>query len=223
MTFQELLLERFETPVKVFQFMTERTEMLGELTLEHFYLIFAAAVTAIVTGVIIGVIITYNDKAALLALTICQVVMVVPSFAMLGFLLPFFGIGFKTGMLALTLYTLLPVVRNTYTGIREIPPSVLEAAKGMGMKEWRILTHIKVPLALPVIMAGFRTAVVMIIGIGAIAAYIGAGGLGELIFTGISRTQPVRIIVGAILISLMAIMADIILGRVEDHLMSKTR
>jgi osmoprotectant transport system permease protein len=205
--------------MNVFEFMITRREALWHLTVEHFYLVFLAVLIAVIIGIIVGIIITYSYTASVVALTICQVLMTVPSMAMLGFLLPFFGIGFRTGMIALILYSLLPIVRNTYTGIREIPNSILESAYGMGMTPWHVLLRIQIPLALPVIMAGIRTATVMVIGIAAIASYIGAGGLGELIFHGISRTQPYRILAGAILISIMAVLADLILGWVEERLM----
>lgn len=207
----------------LYDFISTRWEMIFELSLEHLWLVLMAGAIAIIIGVIFGVAITYNQQAAAVVLGICQVLMVIPSFAMLGFLIPFFGIGFTTGVVALILYTLLPVTRNTYTGIREIPPSVLESAKGMGMSESAILIKIKIPLALPVIMAGFRTAMVMVVGIAAIAAYIGAGGLGEFIFHGISRTQPNRIITGAIFVSIIALMLDLILGKIEDRLLARTR
>ncbi|RQD76082.1 MAG: ABC transporter permease [Candidatus Syntrophonatronum acetioxidans] len=204
-------------------FIQSRQEMILDLSIEHLWLVLLAGLIAIFIGLVVGVAITYYPKASNFVLGICQVLMVIPSFAMLGFLLPFFGIGFTTGVIALILYTLLPVTRNTYIGIREIPPSVIEAAKGMGMSEPAILFKIKIPLALPVVMAGFRTAMVMVVGIAAIAAYIGAGGLGELIFHGISRSQPNRIITGAIFVSLIAVALDLILGRIEDVLMARTR
>lgn len=212
-----------ESLLDLFRFISTRQEIILDLSLEHLWLVLLAGVIAIVVGVALGIGITYNKEAASLVLGICQVLMVIPSFAMLGFLIPFFGIGFTSGVIALILYSLLPVTRNTYIGIQEIPPSILEAAKGMGMSKAAVLIKIKIPLALPVIMAGFRTAVVMIVGIGAIAAYIGAGGLGEMIFQGISRTQPTRIIAGAIFISLITLVADFILGRAEDKLLARTR
>ncbi len=219
----EIALRFSETARELFEFMSTRKDMIQELTLEHFWLILLAGVIAIFIGVSMGVVITYHERAAGVVLGICQVLMVIPSFAMLGFLIPLFGIGFTTGVVALILYSLLPVTRNTYTGIREIPPSILEAARGMGMSETAILLKIKVPLALPVIMAGFRTAMVMVIGIGAIVAFVGAGGLGEMIFQGISRTQPMRIITGAIFISIIALLADFILGKAEDRLLARTK
>jgi osmoprotectant transport system permease protein len=208
---------------ELFRFIVARQETIFELTLEHLWLVLLAGFIAIFIGVAFGITITYNKKAASIVLAICQILMVVPSFAMLGFLIPFFGIGFTSGVIALILYSLLPVVRNTYTGIQEIPPYILEAAHGMGMSETAVLLKIKIPLALPTIMAGFRTAMVMIVGIGAIAAYIGAGGLGELIFHGISRTQPMRVMAGAIFISLIALFTDLILGKIEDRLLARTR
>ena len=209
--------------MRLLDFINNRWDMIFELTLEHLWLVLLAGVIAIIIGVIFGVAITYNQQAAAIVLGICQVLMVIPSFAMLGFLLPFFGIGFTTGVVALVLYTLLPVTRNTYTGIREIPDSVLESARGMGMSEAAILLKIKIPLAMPVIMAGFRTAMVMVVGIAAIAAYIGAGGLGEFIFHGISRTQPMRIITGAIFVSVIALLLDFVLGRIEEKLLVRTK
>ncbi len=208
---------------ELFSFIISREEMIRSLSLEHLHLVLLAGIIAIVIGLVAGVTITYYPKAANVVLGVCQIMMVIPSFAMLGFLLPLFGIGFTTGVIALILYTLLPVTRNTYIGIREIPPSVLEAAKGMGMSELAILIKIKIPLALPVVMAGFRTAMVMVVGIAAIAAYVGAGGLGELIFHGISRSQPHRIITGAIFVSIIAVAIDLILGKVEDILLARTR
>ncbi len=215
--------ESREMITELFQFMADRREMITELTIEHLYLVLLAGAVSIIIGVLLGVAITYNRRAARLVLGVCQVLMVIPSFAMLGFLLPLFGIGFKTGIVALILYCLLPVAQNTYIGILEIPPSVLDAANGMGMSHWAVLWKIKVPLALPVIIAGFRTAMIMIVGIAAIAAYIGAGGLGEMIFQGISRSQPNRIITGAIFISMIAILLDLLMSRLEDYLMARVR
>jgi osmoprotectant transport system permease protein len=179
----------------------------------------------VVVSVIVGVLISYYSGAAVTVLTVCQILMTIPSMAMLGFMVPLFGIGFTTGVVALILYSLLPIVRNTYTGIKEISPAVVESAIGMGMSEWKILTKIKLPLARPVIMAGVRTATVMVTGIAAIAAYVGAGGLGELIFQGISRSNEPMIIVGALGVSIIALAFDFMLSWGEQRLASigKTR
>ena len=195
-----------------------RSDLIWDLLLEHLWLIIVSILIAVVVSVILGVIISYRTSLAVTVLTICQIMMTIPSMAMLAFMVPLFGIGFTTGVVALILYSLLPIVRNTYTGIKEISPAVVESAVGMGMTEWRVLTKIKIPLARPVIMAGIRTATVMIVGIGAIAAYVGAGGLGELIFQGISRSHEPMIIVGAIGVSIIALAFDFVLSWGERRL-----
>lgn len=195
-----------------------RSDLIWDLLLEHLWLIIVSILIAIVVSVILGVIISYKTSLAVTVLTVCQIMMTIPSMAMLAFMVPLFGIGFTTGVVALILYSLLPIVRNTYTGIKEISPAVVESAVGMGMTEWRVLTKIKIPLARPVIMAGIRTATVMIVGIGAIAAYVGAGGLGELIFQGISRSHEPMIIVGAIGVSIIALAFDFVLSWGERRL-----
>ncbi len=210
-----------DTLLRTIEFMSTRSDTIWRLTQEHFVLVMSALAIAVVVGLVVGLAITYHRPSAALALGICQVLMTIPSIAMLGFLLTFFGIGFQTGLVALTLYSLLPIVRNTYTGIREIPPSILESAEGMGMSEWSRLVRIKIPLALPVVMAGIRTAAVLVVGIGAIASYIGAGGLGELIFHGIARTQPHRILAGATMVAAIAVTADLLLGRLEERMSVK--
>ncbi len=201
---------------RVANFISRRSDLLFDfpegLMFGHLWLVLIAILAAIVVSVIVGIIISYNDNAAQPVLWVCQILMTIPSMAMLAFMVPIFGIGFTTGVVALILYSLLPIVRNTYTGIKELSPAIVESAKGMGMTEWRILTKVKIPLAMPVIMAGIRTASVMVVGIAAIAAYVGAGGLGELIFQGISRSSEPMIIVGAIGVSIIALIFDFTLS-----------
>jgi len=203
---------------KVIVYLQRRGDLVWELIIEHFWLVAISIGIAIVISIIIGVTISYKTGLAMTVLTVCQILMTIPSMAMLGFMVPLFGIGFTTGVIALILYSLLPIVRNTYTGIKEISPAIVESAVGMGMTEWRVLTKIKIPLARPVIMAGIRTATVMIVGIAAIAAYVGAGGLGELIFQGISRSNESMIIVGALGVSIIALAFDFILSWGERRL-----
>ncbi|HBT46283.1 MAG TPA: choline ABC transporter permease [Peptococcaceae bacterium] len=188
-----------------------------ESTGEHILIVVAAVCVAVIVGVALGVVITYWRSLAGPVLYFCQVVMTIPSLAMLGLLLPVFGIGYKTGVATLILYSLLPIVRNTYAGIQGIDPAIIEAAKGMGMRETTILRRVKLPLAWSVILAGIRTAVVMIIGIAAIASYIGAGGLGEFIFRGISQWNLQLVLLGAVCVSLLAVLADGLLKRVEGR------
>jgi len=203
--------------VSFWQTVVARSDKILELTGEHALLVLVAIAVAVVLGVGLGVWITYYRSAARAVLYFCQVVMTIPSLALLGILVPLFGIGYKSGVTALILYSLLPIVRNTYTGIQEIDPAIIEAARGMGMREATILRRIKLPLAWPVILAGIRTAVVMIVGIGAIASYIGAGGLGEFIFRGISQWNLQIVLLGAICVSLLAIATDLLLKWVENR------
>lgn len=202
----------------VASFLSRRGDVVLGLLLEHLWLVLISVSIAIVISVILGIIIAYRAGLAICVLTICQIIMVIPSLSMLAFMVPLFGIGFTSGVITLILYSLLPIVRNTYSGIKEIDPAIIEAAQGMGMSERQILLKIKLPMARPVIMAGIRSATVMVVGIGAIASYIGAGGLGELIFQGISRTRADMIIVGAIFISLIAIIFDILLSWSEQRM-----
>lgn len=202
--------------VSFWAFMASRWDKIIEVTGEHVFIVAVAVAIAIVLGVTLGVLITYWRPLASSVLYFCQVVMTIPSLALLGLLLPVFGIGYKTGVITLILYSLLPIVRNTYTGIKEIDPAIIEAARGMGMRETTILRRIKLPLAWPIILAGIRTAVVMIVGIAAIASYIGAGGLGEFIFRGISQWNLQLVLLGAICVSLLAIIADGLLKWIES-------
>lgn len=194
-----------------------RSDQILQLALEHLLIVLVAAVVAVMLGVTLGVLITYSRPAAAALLYASQVIMTIPSLALLGMLLPLFGIGYRTGVTALILYSLLPIIRNTYTGIREIDPAVIEAARGMGMRETAILRRIKLPLAWPVILAGVRTAVVMVVGIAAIASYIGAGGLGQFIFRGISQWNLQLVLLGAICVSVLAVAADLLLRWVENR------
>lgn len=203
---------------RTINYMGRRSDLIWGLFLEHLWLIVVSVLIAVVVSVILGVIISYKSSLAVTVLTICQIMMTIPSMAMLAFMVPLFGIGFTTGVVALILYSLLPIVRNTYTGIKEISPAIVESAAGMGMTEWRVLTKVKIPLARPVIMAGIRTATVMVVGIGAIAAYVGAGGLGELMFQGISRSHEPMIVVGALGVSIIALAFDFVLSWGERRL-----
>ena len=199
-------------------FFVQRQDVIKQLAVEHIWIVSAAIVIAIVTGVTLGLLASYYSPLANIILPFTQVMMTVPSIAFLALLIPIFGTGFLNGLVALVVYSLLPIVRNTYTGIAGSDPSVIEAARGMGLTERRILLKIKIPLAMPVILAGVRTATVMVIGIAAIVSVIGAGGLGELIFRGISRSYRDMVLAGAIMISLLAVTADYGLGILERYL-----
>jgi osmoprotectant transport system permease protein len=199
----------------------ERTDMVLELLVEHIWLVSVAIFFSIIIGILLGIISTYFSALANIIIPFTQITMTVPSISLMGLLIPFVGIGFTNAIICLVVYSLLAIVRNTYTGITELPYEYIEAARGMGMTERWILFKVKLPLALPVIIAGIRTSIVMIIGIGAIMSFIGAGGLGDLIFRGISRTRSDMIIVGAVFVSLLSIFVDFIFGRFEDYFARK--
>ncbi len=196
---------------------------IGQLTVEHLRIILVANGVGVLIGMMLGIYISGRgrEKIAELILYLASMLITVPSLAMYGILMGVLGamglprIGFLPVVIALALYGLLPIVRNTYTAIVEVSPAIIDAGRGMGMSERQLLTKIKLPLAVPVIMAGVRQAVVMNIGIAAIGSYIGAGGLGELIFRGLANWRVDLILAGAIFVSLLAIVADLFLGQVE--------
>lgn len=179
-----------------------------KLTFEHIKISFIAVFISTIIGVIIGIIITRYKKASGPIIGISGIIYTIPSLALFGMLIPFTGIGMKPALIALILYSQLALIRNTYVGIVNIDPVIREAGKGLGMSSWQFLTMVEMPLALPVIMAGIRTAAVMNIGTATIAAYIGAGGLGWLIFRGIASVNTEQILAGAIPVTLLAIGVD---------------
>jgi len=212
--------------MEVLNFIVEHAEELQVLTLEHIQIVSIALGIAILTAVPIGIYITSRPKLASIVLYVSGIIMTIPSVALFGLMIPVLsiidqGTGIVPAIVALILYSQLPIIRNTYTAIRNVDPAMIEAGKGMGMTNRQILFEVKIPLALPVIMAGVRTAVVINIGIAAIAAFIGAGGLGDYIFRGISRNYSAMIWAGAIFVSILALTADFVLGRIENFLTPK--
>lgn len=188
-------------------------DQIGMLTVEHISIVAVAVGLAILTGVPIGIAITQNQRIAENVLYVAAMVMTIPSIALFGIMIPLLsvigqGIGYLPAVIAVLLYSQLPIIRNTYTAINNVDPALREAAKGMGMTPTQRLRTVEIPIAVPVIMAGVRTAVVLNIGVTAIAVYIGAGGLGELISRGISQTDPRKLVTGAVAVSILAIAAD---------------
>ena len=194
--------------------------------LQHAQIVGIALALAICTGVPIGIAITFNPKAADTVLYVAGIIMTIPSMALFGLMIPILavwdlGIGQVPAIIALVLYSQLPIVRNTYAAIKNIDPAMVDAGRGMGMTGRQIMLKVQLPLALGVIFAGVRVAVVMSIGIAALAAYIGAGGLGTYIFRGIASTHDQMLFAGAFAVSVMAILADLVFGWLEKSLMSK--
>ncbi|PWA05735.1 glycine/betaine ABC transporter permease [Pueribacillus theae] len=198
----------------------ERKGQLLSALMEHIQLSFIALLIAGLIAVPLGIYLTKKEKAAEGIIGITAVLQTIPSLALLGMLIPLFGIGKVPAVIALIVYALLPILRNTYTGIKEVDPSLIEAARAMGMNGWKRLVKVELPLAMPVIMAGIRTAMVLIVGTATLAALIGAGGLGDLILLGIDRNNASLIILGAIPAALLAILFDVLLKKFE-HLSYK--
>ncbi|MDP9147430.1 MAG: ABC transporter permease [Acidobacteriota bacterium] len=201
-------------------FLTHRAEIFSA-TLDHVGLVIIAMVIAISIGVPLGMAIVQRPTLRTLSLGVASVFQTIPSLALFGFLIPIpfiGGIGRRTAIVALVLYALLPILRNTYVGLTSIDPAVLEAAEAMGMTNTQILTRVRLPLAMSIILAGIRTATVITIGIATIAAAIGAGGLGTFIFRGVAMVSDAVILAGAIPAALLAILADLSLALLERRL-----
>ena len=205
----------------LWSFVVEHKAEILSATLEHVELVLIAMTAAILIGVPLGMLIVRRAKLRALALGIAGIFQTIPSLALFGFLIPIpfiGGIGQRTAIVALTLYALLPILRNTYVGLTEIDPAVLESAEAMGMTQAQILFRVRLPLGLAVILAGVRTATIITIGVATIAAAIGAGGLGTFIFRGVALVNDSLLLAGAIPAALLAILADFLLGRLERRL-----
>jgi osmoprotectant transport system permease protein len=183
---------------------------------EHVLLSGIAMLIAILIAVPLGVLLTRYRKLAEPIIGIAAIIQTIPSLALLGFMLPIFGIGKVPAIIALTLYALLPILRNTYTGILGVDPALVDAGRGMGMTSQQILFMVELPLTLPIIMAGVRTATVLTIGVAALATFIGAGGLGDLIDRGLRVADKNLILTGAIPAAILAILFDWALRKLEE-------
>lgn len=201
-------------------FLNHRSEIFSA-TLDHVTLVVIAMAFAIAIAVPLGMLIVEHRRLRAIALGIASVFQTIPSLALFGFLIPIpfiGGIGRRTAIVALVLYALLPILRNTYVGLTGIDPAILEAAEAMGMTPSQILLRVRFPLALSFILAGIRTATVITIGVATIAAAIGAGGLGTFIFRGVAMVSDSVILAGAIPAALLALFADFLLGLLERRL-----
>lgn len=207
--------------MNVFQFIVQNRGEVVELTLEHLWMVAASTLLAVLIGIPLGVLITRWPGLNKPVLGSANIIQTIPSLALFGFLLPVPWIGARAerlAILALTLYALLPLIHNTYAGIKGVDASVLEAGRGMGMTNRQLLFQVELPLALGVIIAGVRVATVISVGLATIAAAIGAGGLGEYIFRGIGMVNNQLILAGAIPAALLALLADVSLGWLEKRL-----
>jgi osmoprotectant transport system permease protein len=182
---------------------------------QHLELTIISLILANLIAIPLGIILTRYRRWSEPVIGVTAVFQTIPSLALLGFMIPFLGIGPVPAIVALTVYGLLPILRNTYTGIIGVTPAVVEAGIGMGMTSMQVLRMIELPMALPVIMAGIRTATVLLVGVATLAALIGAGGLGDLIFRGISMANSELILAGALPAALLALIFDYGLKRIE--------
>jgi osmoprotectant transport system permease protein len=209
--------------LSVINYIAGNFPLILQLTWQHVTIVGVAVGAAILVGVPLGIAIAQNQRAADIVLYVAGIIMTIPSIALFGVMIPILslinqGIGYLPAVIAVFLYSQLPIVRNTYTAIRSVDPALREAARGMGMTSWQRLRRVEIPIALPIIMAGIRVAVVINIGIAAIAAYIGAGGLGMLIRAGISQTDPRQLLAGALAVSILAVIADYSLFGLQRYL-----
>lgn len=196
-------------------YMVDNKETLLQYTFDHILMVVYGITMAIVVGVPLGVLAAKSEKLAPIILSTVNVIQIIPSLALLAILMIYFGLGFTTAVIGLFFYSLLPIVRNTYVGVKEVSPTILEAGKGLGMSSLQILRKIQLPLSVPFFMAGLRVASVIAVGVASIAPYIGADGLGREIVSGISLQSEIKIYAGAIPAALLAIFADAVLGFME--------
>ncbi|HEY4903774.1 MAG TPA: ABC transporter permease [Candidatus Sulfotelmatobacter sp.] len=207
--------------MNLLQFLAQNRAEILQLTLEHLWLVGVSTLIAAVVGIPLGAMIARWPAFNKPVLTAANIVQTIPSLALFGFLLPVPWLGDRAerlAILALTLYALLPLIRNTYTGIRGVDPAVVEAGRAMGLTEGQLLWQVQLPLASSVILSGLRIAIVISVGLATIAAAIGAGGLGELIFRGLAMVNNQLILAGAIPAALLALLADFGLGWLEARL-----
>ncbi|CAH2214565.1 ABC transporter permease [Tepidibacter aestuarii] len=209
--------------MKLIEFINKNSPVITEYMKNHFTLVLWAVVISLLIWVPVGIFITRNATWAKITMEIANIIFCIPSLALFSVIItiPFLGLGRKSALTALVLYSMMPLVRSVYQGIKGVDKTVIEAARGMGMNPRRILFEIQLPLAVPVVFAGFRVTVVMTTGIAAIATYIGERNLGRFIAHGLARSNMEMIIVGAMLISSIAVILDSILGVIEKKLISK--
>lgn len=187
-------------------------------TWEQLYICTIALVLGVIVAVPLGILLTRFPRTAKVVIGIASMLQTVPSLALLALMIPIFGIGKLPSIVALFIYSLLPILRNTYIGMEDVDPVLKDSAKGMGMTTIQSITQVEIPTAMPVIMAGIRLSAVYVIAWGTLASYIGAGGLGDFIFNGLNLFQPDLIIGGTIPVTLLALLVDYLLGRLEKRL-----
>ncbi|TCZ80162.1 ABC transporter permease [Paenibacillus albiflavus] len=204
--------------VELLQYMQTNAQHLLSLTWGHLVMVLCGLGLAIIIGIPLGVISARNEKLASWILSVANIIQVLPSLALLALMMLILGLGFKTMVVSLFLYSLLPIIRNTYVGLKQVDPNLIQAGKGMGMSYFQLLLKIQLPLSLHYLMAGLRVAAVIAIGVATLAPLIGGDGLGREIYAGLNMRNNLKIYAGAIPAAVLAIAADIILGRLQAKL-----
>lgn len=198
-----------------------RSDLIIDAFIQHIFLSFIALFIGVLIALPLGMFVARYRKYAETVIGITAVFQTIPSLALFGVLVPLIGIGSKTALVALIIYALLPILRNTYAGLTGVDQSIIEAGRGMGMTPNQILTKIEFPMALPFIMAGIRTATVLTVGIATLATFVGAGGLGDVIYRGLQTYNNSLVLAGALPVALLAILFDIVLKKIEQKVTPK--
>lgn len=209
--------------LQLLQYMQDNAMYLLSLTWGHIVMVLCGMGLALLVGIPLGIISARNERLASIILATANIIQVIPSLALLAILMIVLGLGFKTIVVGLFLYSLLPIIRNTYVGLKQVDAGISEAGKGVGMSPLQLLIKVQLPLSLPFIMAGLRIAAVIAIGVATLAPLIGGEGLGREIYAGLNLRNSIKIYAGAIPAALLAILADIVLGRLQDKLKTGRR
>lgn len=202
-------------------YLVENSGMLLNKTVEHLYISIMALILAMIVAIPLGILLSKKEKLSKVSLTIAGILQTIPTLAILALMIPLFGVGKVTAIIALFIYVLLPILNNTIVGVQNIDRNIVEAGRSMGMTNFQLMKDIELPLALPMVLSGIRLSSVYVISWAALASYVGAGGLGDLIFNGLALYEPEMIIVGTILVTLLALIVDLILAQIEKWIIPK--
>ncbi|MEI3613388.1 ABC transporter permease [Pseudogracilibacillus sp. SO30301A] len=197
------------------EFILERHSDILTVIWEHLYISFIAVIAGFIVAIPIGILLTRMTSISTIVIGMVNIIQTIPTLALLGFMIPLIGIGTFPAIVALFLYSILPMLQNTYTGIRGVDPAMVEAAKGMGMTDFQILFKVEIPMSISLIMGGFRTATIYTISWATLASLIGGGGLGYLVFTGLTINNKSMLLAGAISAALLAVLADFFTRRIQ--------
>ena len=190
-------------------------------TFEHLYISVVALLLAMIVAIPLGILLSKREKLSKISLTVAGILQTITTLAILALMIPLFGVGKTTAIIALFIYVLLPILNNTIVGVQNIDNNVKEAGRSMGMTNFQLMKDVELPLALPMILSGIRLSSVYVISWAALASYVGAGGLGDLIFNGLALYEPMMIIVGTILVTVLALIVDLILAQIEKWIVPK--